>query len=227
MQFAGGGLLNRAINALPFELHIPGYQFCGPGTRLQKRLEREDRGINPLACRDHDIAYSRSDKLADRHVADRVLGDRARKRITAKDSTLGERAAATAIWATMKAKTKLGMGMVRRKMKEKVKKRLLPVAKRGGILPLLPLLGVIGSLAGGAAGVAKAVNDAKATKRQLEEMKRHNRAMEGRGIYLAPYKQGKGVSRKKKKNVEKMMPAGVTTNLQLMQMAKRMRIPYF
>ena len=205
MQFAGGGHLNRAINALPFELHIPGYQFCGPGTRLQKRLEREDRGINPLdaACRDHDIAYSRSDKLADRHVADRVLGDRARKRITAKDSTLGERAAATAIWATMKAKTKLGMGMVIRKMKKKVKKRLLPVAKRGGILPLLPLLGVIGSLAGGAAGVAKAVNDAKATQRQLEEMKRHNRAMEGRGIYLAPYKQGKGVSRKKKKKRRK------------------------
>ena len=205
MQFAGGGLLNRAINALPLELHISGYQFCGPGTRLQKRLERGDSGINPLdaACRDHDIAYSRSDKLADRHVADRVLSDRARKRITAKDSTLGERAAATAVWATMKAKTKLGMGMAKRKMKKKVKKRLLPVAKRGGILPLLPLLGVIGSLAGGAAGVAKAVNDAKVTQRQLEEIKRHNRAMEGRGIYLAPYKQGKGVARRKKKTSKK------------------------
>ncbi|KYN09174.1 hypothetical protein ALC57_18713 [Trachymyrmex cornetzi] len=35
---SGGSLLNRAINALPFELHIPGYQFCGPGTRLTKRL---------------------------------------------------------------------------------------------------------------------------------------------------------------------------------------------
>jgi hypothetical protein len=30
------------------------------------------------------------------------------------------------------------------------------------------------------------VNDAKAVQRQLEEMKRHNRAMEGRGLYLAP-----------------------------------------
>lgn len=200
MQFASGEFLNRVINKLPFELHIPGYQFCGPGTRLQERLKRGDRGINSLdaACRDHDIAYSRSSELEDRHAADRVLADRARKRITAGDSTLGERAAATAVWASMKTKTKLGMGMAKRK-KKKTKKRLLPIAKRGGILPLLPLLGVIGSLAGGAAGVAKAVNDAKAAQRQIEEMQRHNRAMEGRGIYLAPYKHGKGVSQRKKK----------------------------
>ena len=57
----GSGLVNRIINRLPIELHIPGYQFCGPGTRLQKRLARGDEGINPLnaACREHDIVYSR------------------------------------------------------------------------------------------------------------------------------------------------------------------------
>ena len=93
------GLLNRAINALPIELHIPGYQFCGPGTHLKKRLARGDRGINPLdaACREHDIAYSRSNDLGERHVADKVLADKARKRIVARDSTLGEKGAATAI----------------------------------------------------------------------------------------------------------------------------------
>ena len=229
-------LLNRAINALPVELHIPGYQFCGPGTRLRKRLERGDQGINPLdaACREHDIAYSQSNERADRHAADRVLADRARERIAAKDSTLGEKAAATAVWAAVKAKTKLGMGMTKRRTK---RKRVLPVAKRGGMLPLLPLLGVIGSLAGGAAGVAKGMNDAKTAQRQIEEMKRYNHAMEciglylaphkSKGLYLAPYKQGKGL--KKKKNVEKTidMPAGVTTNLQLSQLARSMRIPYF
>jgi len=198
MQHTGCGLLNRAINALPVELHIPGYQFCGPGTRLRERLARGDRGINPLdaACREHDIAYSRSKELEDRHAADRVLADRARNRIVARDSTLGERAAATAVWVAMKVKTKLGMGM---RKTAKRKKRLLPVAKRGGMLPLLPLLGVIGSLAGGAAGVAKVVNDAKATRRLLEETQRHNRAMEGCRIYLAPYKCGKGMSRRQKK----------------------------
>jgi len=63
----GRGLLNRAINTLPFELHIPGYQFCGPGMHLEKRLARGDRGINPLdaACREHDIAYLHSNDLAE------------------------------------------------------------------------------------------------------------------------------------------------------------------
>ncbi|KYN21654.1 hypothetical protein ALC57_05972, partial [Trachymyrmex cornetzi] len=103
--------------ALPFEVHIPGYQFCGPGTRLVKRLARGNRGINRLdaACREHDIAYSRCNHLTDRHIADRVLAERARERITASDSTFGEKAVATAVWAAMKAKTKLGMGMKRRK----------------------------------------------------------------------------------------------------------------
>jgi len=38
-----------------------------------------------------------------------------RKRITAKDLTFGERAAATAVWAAMKANTKIGMGLERKR----------------------------------------------------------------------------------------------------------------
>jgi len=55
-------LLNCAIHALLFELHIPEYQFCDPETHLKKRLARGDRDINPLdaAYRKHDIAYSHS-----------------------------------------------------------------------------------------------------------------------------------------------------------------------
>mgnify|MGYP006961462374 CR=1 FL=1 len=189
-----GHLLNRVINALPFELHIPGYQFCGPGTHLEKRLAKGDRGINPLdaACREHDIAYSRSNELADRHAADEILAAKARKRVIAKDSALGERAAAAAVWAAMKAKTKIGMGMKKKKKVTK-KKRILPTARRGGMLPILPMLGALGSLIGGAAGVTKVVNDSKAARRQLEELQRHNRAMEGRGVYLAPYRGGRGL----------------------------------
>ncbi|KYM98253.1 hypothetical protein ALC62_11040 [Cyphomyrmex costatus] len=78
------------------------------------------------------------------------------------------------------------------------------------MLPILPMLGALGSLIGGAAGVAKAVNDSKAARRQLEELQRHDRAMEqgrglylapyryGRGLYLGPYKRGQGMKRKKK-----------------------------
>ena len=78
-------------------------------------MARGDRGINPLdaACREHDIAYSRSNDLSHRHVADGVLANRARERIKANDSTLGERVAAATVWAVMKAKKKFGMGMKR------------------------------------------------------------------------------------------------------------------
>jgi hypothetical protein len=116
----------------------------------------------------------------------------------------------------MKAKTKMGMGLkTKTRKKTTMKKRILPVAKRGGILPILPMLGTLGSLIGGAAGVAKAVNDNKVAQRQLEELRRHNRAMEqgrglylapykhGQGLYLSPYKRGQGVSAKKKKKRRK------------------------
>ena len=54
----GSGIINSAINNLPFELHIPSYSYCGPGTKLQKRLNRGDPGINKLdeACENDDIS---------------------------------------------------------------------------------------------------------------------------------------------------------------------------
>jgi len=60
-------------------LHIPEYQFCGPGTHLEKRLARGDRDINPLdaACREHDIAYSRSKDLTKRHVDNKIFAENA------------------------------------------------------------------------------------------------------------------------------------------------------
>ena len=49
----GNGVVNSLINNLPVELHIPGYQYCGPGTKVVKRIVRGDQGINPLdaACK--------------------------------------------------------------------------------------------------------------------------------------------------------------------------------
>ena len=45
---------------------------------------------------------------------------------------------------------------------------------------------------GGAASVAKAINDSKAARYQLEELQRHNRAMEqSRGLYLTSCKYGR------------------------------------
>lgn len=110
----GHGFLNKLINKLPVELHIPGYNFCGPGTKLAKRLARGDRGINALddACMAHDIIYAQNrENLSVRHEADKVLAKKAVERITAKDSDLGEKAAAIAVAGVMKVKRKLGMGL--------------------------------------------------------------------------------------------------------------------
>ena len=31
---AGGGFLNTLVNNLPFDMHLPGYNITGPGTKL-------------------------------------------------------------------------------------------------------------------------------------------------------------------------------------------------
>ena len=251
-RIGGSGLINKLINKLPFELHIPGYNFCGPGTKLQKRLDRGDNGVNGLdeACKEHDIAYSVSDDLNHRHKADHQLYEKAVARIKSNNARFGEKLAASTVAALMKAKTKFGMGVSekRRRPKHRLKvggalsftqamrvarkaisrggkrrsllsnvkiayanlkkkkvisprKRIIPIPKTGGFLPLIPLfaaLGALGSLGGGAAAIAKSVNDAKAAKEKLEEDKRHNRALEaqkisGSGYYIKPYKAGCGL----------------------------------
>lgn len=204
-----GGFLNSAINNLPFEIHLPGgYEFCGPGTRLEKRLARGDKGINQLdaACLLHDIAYRDNKDLAARHRADKDLAYRAWQRVKSKDASAGEKAAAWAVTTAMKAKTKFGMGVSKRKAKKNKNKkkpmrgrkttkktainsfntaaaaRVLPLPKEGGFLPfLIPLfagLSAAGALAGGASGIAKAVNAASDAKKQLDENARHNKTME-------------------------------------------------
>ncbi|KAJ8981423.1 hypothetical protein NQ317_015625 [Molorchus minor] len=198
------------LNGRFCELHIPGYQYCGPGTKLRKRLERGDTGINPLdeACKVHDITYSKFEDTATRNIADKELAASASKRVKAPDATVGEKIAAFGVSNIMNLKRKLGMGLKKRKKPTKkggtLKKsksrrkrsRVIPAPKMGGFLPfLLPLLGALGAVGGGAATIAKAVNDAKTNRKELEEQKRHNLAMEptAKGKGLDPYKNGLGL----------------------------------
>ena len=37
-EVAGGSCVNILMNKLPFEMHFPGHNFTGPGTKLYKRL---------------------------------------------------------------------------------------------------------------------------------------------------------------------------------------------
>lgn len=130
----GIGLVNSLINNLPVELHVPGYQYCGPGTKLAKRLARGDPGINPLdaACKEHDIAYSKNrENLTARSAADKALAERAWERVRAADASIGEKAAAWAVTNIMKTKRKFGMGA--KKMKNIGLAKIIGAAKKAMI----------------------------------------------------------------------------------------------
>lgn len=252
----GKGWVTKALSKIPTELHLPGYNFCGPNTKLEKRLARGDKGINPLdeACMEHDQTYAATNDRERIREADKKLADKAWQRVNNKNTPFSEKAAALIVTGAMKAKRKIGGGGGRKtkhatsfsaavrnarkairdskskdpkkaarialkaakavvKKSKKVAKvgRILPIPKRGGILPfLVPIfagLSAVGGLAGGAAAITKAVNDASAARKALEEQKRHNQRVEaialtgrpyGRGYYLRPYKNGYGLVTKSK-----------------------------
>lgn len=111
----GSGLINSVIDKLPFEMHLPGYRYCGPGTKLEERLKRGDAGINQLdeACKIHDIAYASNNSKIKR-MADQDLRSKAWQRIKAKDSSFGEKSAALTVAGLMKLKSgveKIGAGL--------------------------------------------------------------------------------------------------------------------
>lgn len=116
----GSGWITDALSNIPSELHIPGYNYCGPNTKLQERLENGDAGVNPLddACKQHDIFYSENKDSAERHKADEVLADQAWKRVKSSDAGLGEKVAAMLVTGAMKAKVKLGGGLKVKKTKK-------------------------------------------------------------------------------------------------------------
>jgi hypothetical protein len=74
-------LVDVINKALPFEKHLPGMNYCGPGTNLKKKLnddytvklgyEPTDR-VDEAALR-HDIIYSKYNDLKSRHKADKEM----------------------------------------------------------------------------------------------------------------------------------------------------------
>lgn len=92
-QVADVGVINKIIDNIPVEIHVPTYQYSGPGTRVEERVARGDPGKNPLdaAARDHDLAYAENQN---RRIADKKLAEYAFSRILADDSEAEEKAAA-------------------------------------------------------------------------------------------------------------------------------------
>jgi len=56
---SGKGLINDTINSLPFEMHILGHNFTGPGTKLNKRINEDmtPKAWSQLINRVHKAAY--------------------------------------------------------------------------------------------------------------------------------------------------------------------------
>lgn len=109
----GRGVINSLIDNLPVPLHLPGYNYAGPGTPLDLHLERGVKPVNKLdeAAMRHDIAYSKSANLNDRHEADYELQEDAWKRFKSHDSNIGEKANAWLVTTAMRAKRALGAGV--------------------------------------------------------------------------------------------------------------------
>ena len=67
--------IQHLLSKTGIEFHPPGYQYLGPGTKLDMRLKRGDPGISRLdkLAKAHDIAYSKVRNLRDKHKADREM----------------------------------------------------------------------------------------------------------------------------------------------------------
>ena len=94
------------------ELHLPGYQFCGPFTKLDERLAKGQIGINKLdaLCRNHDLAYKYNKSVDKRHIHDKILQQEAAEIYKDSSNNLSQRLNAGLISNIMFAKRRLGLG---------------------------------------------------------------------------------------------------------------------
>lgn len=85
-----GDVINKAIDILPVELYLPGYQYYGFETNLNKRFKWGDPGINKLdaVCKTHDwpIVYNEYSDTARHNIADNKLIERTWERVKAYNS---------------------------------------------------------------------------------------------------------------------------------------------
>ena len=119
----GGSFLNSLVNKLPFEMHLPGHNFTGPGTKLYKRLNSDGTPkewslpINRVdnAAYHHDLCYSKHDDTKTRNeVCDKtMLGELS----GIVNPTLRERNNISIVGKLIKANVNFGLGHPIKKIK--------------------------------------------------------------------------------------------------------------
>jgi len=95
------------------ELHLPGYNYCGPFTKLNERLARRDVPVNKLdaGCKKHDIFYQDHKDTKERHTTDKELENIANERMHASDASIHEKHDAALVKVAMKTRRFLGLGV--------------------------------------------------------------------------------------------------------------------
>ena len=129
----GGGIMNSMLKKLPMpEMHLSlpsnvrseqvdngsfnntsKYSFCGPFTKLDKRLSEGYRGVNSLdeACKRHDLAYAKYMNTKERNIADDILAQEASTIAVDESKEEYERKDARLVTAIMSAKSRFGLGI--------------------------------------------------------------------------------------------------------------------
>ena len=113
----GSGLFNKVVSNLPFELHLPGHNFTGPGTRLDRRLNPDltprewSKPINRVdtAAYHHDLCYAQNpDRKTRNEVCDREM---LRELNEITNPSLRERLDRGIVKNLINAKVNLGLGI--------------------------------------------------------------------------------------------------------------------
>jgi len=127
----GGSLINKALNVLPNvlpEIHSKSavgsenvengsfnntgkYSYCGPFTKLSKRLLQGYKGINSLdkACMKHDIAYAEHQDTRRRNHYDDILSSQAAEIALDSDTPEYEKQDARTVNAIVATKSRFGL----------------------------------------------------------------------------------------------------------------------
>ena len=115
-EVAGGSFLNSLVNKLPFEMHLHGHNFTGPGTNLNKRLNPDgtpkewSMPINRVdnAAYHHDLCYSKHDDTKTRkEICDKTMLDDLSGIV---NPTLRERIDKSIVGKLIRAKVNFGLG---------------------------------------------------------------------------------------------------------------------
>ena len=179
-----GGDIQKFMSKLPGtpwakykgEKHIPKYQYCGPNTRLDIRLDKMGKpraGEKPFnrvdaACLKHDLAYSKHKDVRGRQKADIELIHDLNE---IKNASFGERFGRGLIKTGMKGKIMLGGA--RRRHRGGALFAGVRRKQRGGFAITVPML--IAGLATAGKFAAKAAATSAAKAAAWEMLKRRGK----------------------------------------------------